>query len=279
MKLNAILVKLSISVFPNQRQDRDITAEVKLKKALGNGAGKWVKYKLPDEALEPLRKYCGFVRQFHYDHTSIWEEGLRLLSAKARENYDARMKEFADEFWKNVDEFGTHYPAWIEHAKIMHAGTFDPDDYPAWPDCRQMFQFGREYFPVPKAEHFDTQMQALYGTALEAITEKKVSEAVADTWERLIKPVAAMADKLSSPDAIFRDTLVGNVKEMAELIPALNLTNDPKLAEAAQLIGQQLANLDVQTLRDSKVDRKEAAEKAKNLVARFGALGQRKLAA
>lgn len=33
--INAVLVRLHISIFPNQRQDRQITDEVKLKKALG----------------------------------------------------------------------------------------------------------------------------------------------------------------------------------------------------------------------------------------------------
>jgi hypothetical protein len=277
--INAVLVRLSISVFPNTRQDPDITAEVKLKRALGQGAGKWVKYKLPDESLVPIRKFAGIVRQFHYDHTCVWEDGQQLLSAKARPGYDAKMQEFSEEFWKLVDAFGEEYPNWIEQAKIMHAGTFDPSDYPEWSRARGLFRFTREYMPVPKAEHFNKDMQELYGAGLNALVEKKISDAVSDAWERLFKPVQLMAEKLASPDAIFRDSLVENIRDVVQLIPELNITDNPKLIEAAKLIQKDLASLDPNVLRDSKVDRKEAAEKAANIVALFSNVGKRKLAA
>ena len=275
--LNAVLVVLSIRMFSNTRQDKAITDEVKIKKALGQGAGKWVKYKLPDECLTPIRKFAGVVRQFHYDHTSPWDEGMRLMSGKAREGYDARMAEFKVEYQKLVDEFGARYPNWIEQAKIMHAGTFDDSDYPEWETCSQMFGIERSYFPVPKPEHFNVEMKELYGQGLIALTEQKVSQAVQDAWERLLKPVMAMADKLSSPDSIFRDSLVENVKEMTALIPELNLTNDPELAKAADLIGKQLGDLSADTLRESKVERKAIAEKAKDILTRFSGVGKRKL--
>ncbi|MEI8289558.1 MAG: hypothetical protein WCH99_08785 [Verrucomicrobiota bacterium] len=275
--LNAVLVALSIRTFSNQRQDRAITDDVKLRKALGQGAGKWVKYKLPDECLTPIRKFCGIVRQFHYDHTSPWDEGQRLLSGKARLGYDARMVEFREEYEKLVNEFGEQYPNWIEQARIMHAGTFDQSDYPAWENCRAMFGISASYYPVPKPEHFSGEMKELYGNALVAITEKKVGEAVQDAWDRLLKPVQAMAEKLSSPDSIFRDSLVENVREMTALIPELNLTNDTGLTEAADTITKALNNLNAETLRESKVERKAAAEAAKDILNRFGGLGKRKL--
>lgn len=149
-----------------------------------------------------------------------------------------------------------------------------------------MFDIRCEYYPVPRPEHFNPEMQRLYGEALSSITEKKIQDAVSETWKRLIEPVQAMAEKLSQPDAIFRDSLVSNVREMVELVPMLNLTNDRRLTEAARLIQTQLANFDADSvgtvasnLRDSRVDRREFAERAASLVARFGNLGQRKLAA
>lgn len=277
--LNAVLVNLSISIFSNTRQDPQITDEVKLKKALGNGAGKWVKYKLPDECLTPIRKFATVVRQFNYDHTSPWEEGKRLLSAAAQQTYRARIAEFQTEFAALVDEFGEQYDNWVAQARIMHAGTFEPSDYPSWPLCRTMFNIQCHYFPVPRPEHFSREMEGLYGEALNQITRHKVDEAVADTWQRLLAPVQAMADKLKSPDAIFRDTLVENVRDMVALVPMLNITGDARLVEAARTIQEQLASLDAETLRDSKVDRREAAERAANIVARFGQIGKRKLAA
>lgn len=277
--IHAVLVSLRFGLFPNTRQDVDITDEVKAKKALGNGAGKWVKYKLPDEALSPIRKFAGECRKFHYDHTCCWEDGKRLLSERARQTYDTRMNEFSTEFFRIVDEFGEEYPNWIEHARIMHAGTFEQSDYPSWSLCRQTFKFVITHEPIPRPDHFNPELQRIYGRALEAMTEQKIENAVADTWDRLLKPVQAMVERLASPNAVFRDSLVENIREVTALVPALNLTGDSRLAEAARLIESQLSNLNPENLRDSKVDRKEAYERAQQLVARFGGLGKRKLAA
>lgn len=275
--LKAVLVVLNLRMFSNSRQDKAITDEVKIKKALGKGAGKWVKYKLPDECLTPIRQFAGVVRSFHYDHTSPWDDGQRLLSGKAREGYDLRMAEFKLQYDKLADEFIAQYPNWIEQAKIMHAGTFDVSDYPEPESCRQQFDLIRTYLPVPKPEHFNADMQELYGQALVTLTEQKVAQAVQDAWGRLLAPVTAMAEKLASPDAIFRDSLVTNVAEMTALIPELNLTDDPELAKAAKEIANNLAQLNAATLRESKVDRQAAAEKAKEILNRFGGVGKRKL--
>lgn len=277
-KINAVIVRLSISMFSNQRQDRAITDDVKMRKALGNGAGKWVKYKLPDESLKAIREYATNIRAYHYSLTSPWEDGTRMLSAKARPQYDEKLEQFTAEYMKLVDEFGKNYPGWIEQAELMHAGTFDAHDYPEWDTCRATFSIRREYFPVPKPDHFSQDMKTLYGAGLEAMTSMKIDEAVSDTWDRLIKPVQLMAERLASPDAIFRDTLVANVKEMAELIPMLNITGDKKMTEAAAAISASLSSLDVAVLRENKVQRKAVAEEAAKIVSRFGGIGKRKLA-
>jgi hypothetical protein len=276
---NALLVKLSISVFSNSRQDRQITDEVKLKKALGDGAGKWVKYKLPVHALEPITKFCGEVRTWHYNHTSPWDEGYRLLGGKVNAKYGAQMEAFKARFKELVDAFVDQYDDWIDQAKIMHGKTFEPSDYPSKDLMKSLFRIQAEYFPVPKPEHFNVEMQELYGNALTSITEKKIGEAVQDAWERLMKPVQAMAEKLADPKTIFRDTLVENVKEMVELMPSLNLTDDKKLKDAAAAIEKELAGLNPETLREDKVVRADVAKKAAALAARFGQLGKRKLAA
>jgi hypothetical protein len=277
-KLNAVIVNLGIGIFSNSRQDRPITEDVKARKKLGAGSGKWIKYKLPDQSLSPLRKFCGEVRALHYAFTAPWEEGQRLLSGKASAKYQAHMTEFKSKFNTLVDGFVSAYPGWIKEAKKMHGATFEPSDYPTAALVKSQFHFGVEIFPMPKPEHFNVEMKELYGNALVAITEKKISDANADTWERLMAPVLAMAEKLASPDAIFRDTLVENVKEMIELVPSLNLTDDSKLKEAATAIEKTLGSLDPNDLRENKVTRKVVAEKAAALAARFGALGKRKLA-
>jgi hypothetical protein len=277
--LNALLVKLFIRVFSNSRQDRQITDEVKLKKALGDGAGKWVKYKLPPQAIEPITKFCGEVRTWHYNRTSPWDDGYRLLGGKVNAKYAQQMQEFKTRFNALVDNFIKAYPGYVAESKIMHGKTWEQSDYPSASMIKMMFGIEAEYFPVPAPDHFNVEMKELYGNALISITEKKIGEAVQDAWERLLEPVKSMAEKLGNPKTIFRDSLVENIKEMIELMPSLNLTDDKKLTDAAAAIQQDLAGLNPETLREDKVVRADVAKKAAALAARFGQLGKRKLAA
>ncbi|MDB6024025.1 MAG: uncharacterized protein JWM68_248 [Verrucomicrobiales bacterium] len=282
-EIDAALVRLSIGVFSNSRNDPGITQDVRVLHKLSGKAGKWIKYKLPEEALMPIKKFAGECRRRHYDLTLPWEDAYRLLTVASQASYNDQFTGFQKEFNKLVEAFIEEYPNWLAQARIMHSKTFNAADYPTVQGMRESFKFEMEYTPVPNANHFVKSFAEEQVTAmsqdLEARNEQRIAEAVADTWNRMIAPVRAMADKLSSKEGIFRDTLVQNIKDIVELVPALNLTNNPQIVEAAKVIMDQLGSLDVDTLRDNKIVRQEAAEAAKNLVARFGAVGKRKFAA
>lgn len=276
--INAVLVNLSIKTFANSRKDPDLTAEVQNKHKLSADAGKWLKVKLPEQALKPIKQYATIVRTYHYAHTLMWDEGYRLVTHAGRQSYEKAMCEFETGFQEHVAEFMAQYPKWIEQSKIMHGKTWNPCDYPEPEAMREQFKIAFQFLPIPESQHFNTEMRSLYGAALEQHNQERIQEAVKETWQRVLDPVRSMADKLSSKDAIFRDSLVDNIREIVQLVPTLNLTNDATMRQAAQVIQDQLATLNPDTLRENKVMRKEAAEKAANIVKRFGALGHRKFA-
>jgi hypothetical protein len=65
-----------------------------------------------------------------------------------------------------------------------------------------------------------------------------------ELMRRLMAPVRAMATKLAEVPAdgkacpIFRDTLIGNLKEIAGLAPKLNIGGDAQIDQFAREIGQ-----------------------------------------
>lgn len=275
-QLNAVLVRLKISKFSNQRQDVSITKEVKALHKLTGNAGRWVKFKLPDEALEPIRNAEGAARQAHYSITLPWDDGLGLVKASARGRYEQEMAKAKQAFTDAVNAFVESYPMWIEQSRVMHNGTFNECDYPTHDKVRNEFDFQTIFFPVPQASHFTSELRESYGAVLEAETAKKIQEAVKEAWDRIIQPVSNMAERLSDPKAIFRDSLVDNVREMLQLLPSLNLTDDAQLQAAGKRIKDQLAMLNPDTLRANPVLRASAAANAASIVKTFGNLGNRK---
>ncbi len=282
-EVKAVLVRLNVRIFPNTRQDKAITDEVRLKKALGVGAGKWVKHLFPDEAFKAIREAGGEARRRHYDLTLPWEDGSRMLPVKGHDSYKDSMFAHTQVFNQHVKAFGDQYPQWVAQAELMHAKTFDASLYPDWEIMRGNFGFAIEYTPVPKASHFLTKDMASEAVEemraqLESLNRTRIDAAVRDIWNRLMTPVQALSEKLSSKDGIFRDSLIGNVTEILDLVPQLNLTNSADLQRAADQIKERFANLDPQTLRSDVNVRKQVAAEAKDLIAKFGQVGKRRFA-
>jgi hypothetical protein len=280
--LNAVLVRLSVSQFNNSREDDSITKEVKALHKLAGKAGKWVKIKLPDEALEDIRSAVGKARTEHYRITLPWEDGNRLLPLTARTAYEASQAVHRDTFNQLVAKFIGEYPQWIAKAREMHNGTFNEGDYPPEDILRTQFTYRNEYSPVPAASHF---VSSITGPALEQMrqqleqsNQRRVEQAIADVWNRLLEPVRKLSEKLTEKDPIFRDTLVSNVRDILALVPTLNVVGNAQLTAAAQQIQSTLGSLDADLLRTNKVVRRLAAEGATEIVRKFGALGARKFA-
>ena len=274
--LNAVIVTLTINQFGNTRQDPSITKEIKAVHALAGNAGRWVKNKLPDEALKPIQKIAAEARQTAAAITLPWEDGSRLLPLAARDTYESTMVKLTTRFLGAVDRLVSDWEFWVEQARIMHNGTFNADDYPSTDKIKDHFRMISIVRPVPSSSHFDSALRNLYGASLEQDVQERTQKAMQDLWDRLIAPVAHMASKLADPDAIFRDSLVVNVQEIINIAPALNLTNSSQVVEAINRIKSELAGLDPEVLRQNKVARRVASTAAKDIVNSFGRLGSRK---
>lgn len=270
---SAVLVRLQIRQFNNSRQDPRITDGVKALHKLSGKAGRWIKYKLPDEALEGVRKAASSTRTKHYDLTLQWEEGYGLLPIAARPKYEAAMSEAREEFNSAVEAFVESYPSWIDQARLMHGDTFNDSDYPTKQTIRNEFDMITLHYPMPQSSHFTSELRNLYGAKLEAQTRSKEQEIVEQTFHRLLDPVAKMAERLSSNDNVFRDSLVENIRDILRLAPTLNVTGNRNISNLIADCEAQFAKLDAETLRTNKVVRKQAHEAAQAVINKFGNLG------
>jgi hypothetical protein len=129
-----------------------------------------------------------------------------------------------------------------------------------------------KFLPMPDTSHIVLEMAenevAIIKESVAQQVKDAVSEARADLLRRMTEPVKAMVERLSAPDAIFRDSLVENVQEIARLIPQLNLTEDPALHELGKEI-ESLGQTFPQTLRASKRARLDTASKAQAILAKL----------
>lgn len=74
-------------------------------------------------------------------------------------------------------------------------------------------------------------------------------------WVRLRDAVSKLSAKLHDTEAIFRDSIISNLRDICELIPRLNFTGDADLEYFAAKVISDLGTLDPEDLRKREVDR------------------------
>ena len=79
-----------------------------------------------------------------------------------------------------------------------------------------------------------------------------------------------MSEKLAGEQKqIFRDSLVGNVREMIDLLDKFNITGDPKMKQAKVQIEAVLSGITPDGLREDNAFRQDVKGKVDDLLKQF----------
>lgn len=251
----AMLVNLTLSLWTARRHDERVSQEVAVQhKVKTDNAGRYNK-KLAQGSVtyEQLRALVGAARNFHYAHTLPWtNEGERILPAAGYMKWAGGIRQFKQEIDTLADKFAGEFEALKVADKDALNGLYRDRDYPD--DVRGCFAIRSTVRPLPLAGDFrvslsSTEIELIRGE-IERDTQKAVADASQEVWGRLYRVVSHVAEVLQGKDnpRVF-DSLIGNVKELADLLPSLNLGCDPNLEAIGTEIKAKLAGVDTEELR------------------------------
>ena len=149
-------------------------------------------------------------------------------------------------------------------------GMFRLEDYPSESEIKHKYDFRISVSPLPDADDFRVTLQGDEVEKIQKDIETRLQEAqttaIKDLWDRLYDKVSRMADRLSEPKAIFRDTLIQNTIELCEVLPRLNITEDPELERMRQAVESRLCGYIPDDLRTNPAIRKDAAKEAQDIL-------------
>lgn len=265
----AMLATLSISAWTARKQDKSVSTEVE--KAHGaHDAGKYNKLLVDKSLLEPITKLTAKIREFHYCMTLSWSDsGARILPAKLFMDYTTRLRAFKSEFEKLVKDMLLYYPAEVQAARARLGTMYNPGDYPeAW-ELGDRFAVKVEFTPVPDGSDFrvelgDDARAELQASVTQAVAERQTG-AVKATYGRIRDVVSKIEERLSIPDAIFKDTLITNAIELCLVLDGLNITDDPHITALCQDMRDHLL-MPPSTLRGSPSVRAATAGHAQRIL-------------
>jgi membrane-bound lytic murein transglycosylase len=271
LQSRAMLANLNISQWTARKHDKSASAEVE-KNHGAKDAGRFNKLLIDKSALEPINKIASAAREYHYQLTLPWgDNGDRLLSAKLYFEYTQNIRMYRDEFNQRVNLFCQNYPALIQAARTRLGTLYHPDDYPHTDDIRSRFSMQNFFTPVPDANDFrvdvGTEHIAKIRQDLEQAMQERQKQAIKECYSRVREVVERMHERLSDPEAIFKNSLIENARELIKILPGLNITEDPELEAVRQEVEDMLLQPDV--LRTNKRKRAEVAKKASEVLAKL----------
>jgi hypothetical protein len=281
MSQNAFLVRLSVSCWTARKQDKAATKEARDRAGAGAKAGVRVyKSVIAAEALDKIHQIAGAARIAHRARTVPWQyDGPGAITATGYPAYKAAMAEYEREFHRAVAHFYTVYEAEREAARGYLGAMFNVLDYPTTTSLAEKFAFSVTAEPMPQADDF-----RIVGLAPEHVEEIKkdivqnnanaLQNANQTAWSRVIERVEKLKLGLSNykgggKDGAFRDSLVENVKELADLIPSINVASDPELTRMQQKL-IALTAYTADDLREDDALRAEIIKQASNVLAGIG---------
>ena len=265
-----MLVYLNISAWTARKYDQRVSKEIE-DKYDSEDAGRYNKLLIAKASIHNIQRIVSEARTFHYDNTLPWlDNGGRLLPAANYFDYVNAIQKFQDQYEKEVENFIRAYPALKDEAQHRLNSMYDEEDYPDVLTLSTKYSFSTQVSPVPIADDFRVTLNEEEVDSIKASIEKQVQEstesAMHDLWMRLFKVVQHMAERLSKEDNKFKNTLVTNITELCEILPKLNITNDPELQTSVAEIKAKLTAYNPQTLREDKTARGGVAAEAQRIL-------------
>jgi len=274
----AMLASLNVSQWTARRLDKQETAALNSSAQAVEGAARVNKSLLPTSMnLVNLQKKTGAVRTYFYEQTRPWAmDGPRIFPSANYMTFTDAMRDHINE-WKSLkNKFLNAYDDDVTEAQRSLGSMFKPEDYPSRTELEYKFNISLAFMPVPderdwRVDLADEEVERLRAN-VEMQVQAGVSKAMEENWQQVADVIRRAHKRLSDPKGVFRDTLVENAVQLVNILPSMNLTDDPELERVRRELEKTLASHNPQTLRDAPAVRQQVSDKLAKLDAEFGHL-------
>ena len=263
MDLNsdAMLASLHIAAWSGRLYDRDASTHVAVHHDASVSAGRYNKRLLPKAAFAALNAALNKARATHYEQTMPWDDkGARLLTVANYERYTGLMDGLREKMVRERARFIEDYQDNIDRARLELGRLFRIQDYPSSAALRTKFSIRYRIAPVPDADHFIAQLASDDTERVKRDIERQVGErlngAVGDLYRRLGEAVERVSDRLredgDGKPLVFRDSMIGNLRDLVDIVPRLNIFGDDELARLCERVKDRIASVEPDALRPSR---------------------------
>ena len=258
---DAMLVSLRIAAWSGRLYDRQASTHVAVHHEASAAAGRYNKCLLPRTAFAALNATVSAARAAHYAQSLPWDDqGSRLLPVANYERYTELMDGLRERMVRERARFVEDYEDNIDKARVDLGKLFRIEDYPSKEDLHGRFGLRYRIVPVPDADHFMAKLASddtdRVKRDIESQIEERLHDAVGDLYRRLGDAVERVSERLREDDEgkplVFRDSMIGNIRNLVDIVPRLNIFGDETLAQLCGQVKDRIAGVEPDALRPSK---------------------------
>jgi hypothetical protein len=278
----AMLVALTVGKWGISRDENGALAEI-MKAGDADPAMMTLRKKLiRRDAVKNLTHLEGALRQEHNFLTLPWDDsGYRILTNAGYFRYTEKMNDLVEKYNAAADELVENYEELKAEARKLLGKRYNEKQYPDAVRLRARYKARIVIRPITGAEDFRVQLSgteaAVIRKQLEGEFEDQMKAAYGSIWARLSEVLTHAADRLKAytvnaegkVENSFRDSLVNNIKELLEVVPTLNVNNDPTVNEFVVRIQKEITQFHPDTLRYNARVRGEVIKAADDILARI----------
>jgi hypothetical protein len=264
----ALLVQLRINQWSGIKQDAKARATVESAHKTEMKVGNYQKQLLPNsKELAAIRNVAQNIRQFVDRQTLPWyADGTRILSSMHYMEFTEQFRKRKQQYDETVNEFLTKYVDLKDQAKTKLGDLYNEYEYPSVEALKYAFDCQVNFMPVPDVSDFRVEISEAEKERFVNTMKQVETEAKVEVYSRLKDVIRKAAEKLAEPDAIFRDSLIGNINDMLNLVPALNVTEDQDLNRLRDEIHKVTSTIVPEECREIKAVRENTAKQLSDIV-------------
>lgn len=255
----AVKAKLTIRCFEARKEDREVSDQTVANYGAKKGVASVRKSIVSRAYLKPLTDIRAAARSYHRMMTSPWgESGERILNAVLVQEYKTKMRQFEQEYTMAVNSFKAQYPVIIMQEAANLGSMYKIGDYPGVSELDDKFEFSTYITPVESSDDFRVNLaeSVLSELKKEVYEQEKLNQfnITKDLYERLYAVISDMVDRISakkddSQYKTFTKTAIENPKRLIDILPKLNINQDPGLVKLHEDISQRLADVTADEIR------------------------------
>jgi hypothetical protein len=284
IKNQALLVNVTTHQWRPTRKDDNVTNSTNRLFKASHESGRYIKNLVRPEWYRPIEAAVKRVQIYVRTHTVPWDNyGFRCLNAKYLFQFREGYNEAVEDFQRIVDQQVAKIDSEFILSKQRLGDMYCASDYPTKEEIKSRYSINMTLRPIQEAENFlveasDSDAKFIAQKVREDMAES-TKLATDEPWERLYEIINDLSTRLDKPiedkgrDGRISSVTMERVERLLNILPMLNVANDPKLEEMNHA-AKQLLKHNPDALRNNAKTRNQARNQADDILNRMRGYAQ-----